>query len=161
VPLLPLLWRLIAPSPPVQSLGPEAVCFQPVHLCVREYRAGATFRLACHRLLVINSTLDSIRDFCAIYIVSLFISYASPLILFLLIFPQLSFPLRMEIYHQVCIAGESRRVVAPPCPWHLQRSPIGRVESSRSWSSHLFCGRPGGRRHVRSGARLSDTSMRS
>ena len=36
-------------------------------------------------------------------------------------------------------------------------SPVGRVESFRSWSSHLFRGRPGGRRHVRSGGRLSDT----
>jgi len=34
---------------------------------------------------------------------------------------------------------------------------IGRVKSFRSWSSHLFRGRPGGRRHVRSGGRLSDT----
>ena len=39
----------------------------------------------------------------------------------------------------------------------LQTSPIGRVESFCSWSSHLFRGRPGGRRHVRSGGRLSDT----
>ena len=60
------------------------------------------------------------------------------------------------------VAGEGRRVVAPPCPRstaRLQRSPIGRVESFRSWSSHLFRGRPGGRRHVRSGGRLSDTLM--
>ena len=41
----------------------------------------------------------------------------------------------------------------------LQISPIGRVESFRSWSSHLFRGRPCGRRHVRSGGRLSDTLM--
>jgi len=46
-----------------------------------------------------------------------------------------------------------------PCPRstaRLQRSPVGRVESFRSWSSHLFRGRPGGRRHVRSGGRLSE-----
>jgi len=58
------------------------------------------------------------------------------------------------------IAREGRRVVAPPCPRstaRLQRSPVGRLESSRSWSSHVFRGRPGGRRHVRSGGRLSDT----
>jgi len=39
------------------------------------------------------------------------------------------------------VAGEGRRVVAPPCPRstaRLQRSPVGRVESFRSWSSHLF-----------------------
>jgi len=58
------------------------------------------------------------------------------------------------------VAGEGRRVVAPPWPTtRLQRSPVGRVESCRSWSSHLFRGRPGGRRHVRSGGRLSDTLM--
>jgi len=64
--------------------------------------------------------------------------------------------------HHGRVAGEGRRVVAPPCPRstaRLQRSPVGRVESFRSWSSHLFCGRPGGRRHVRSGGRLSDTLM--
>jgi len=42
----------------------------------------------------------------------------------------------------------------------LQRSPIGRVESFRSWSSHLFRGRPGGRRHVRSRGPLSDNCKR-
>ena len=55
------------------------------------------------------------------------------------------------------VAGEGRRVVAPPCPRstaRLQSSPIGRVESFRGWSSQLFRGRPGGRRHVRSGGRL-------
>ena len=60
------------------------------------------------------------------------------------------------------VAGEGRRVVASPCPRstaRLQRSPIGRVESFRSWLSHLFCGRPGGRRHERSGGQLSDTLM--
>ena len=64
--------------------------------------------------------------------------------------------------HHVRVADEGRRVVAPPCPRstaRLRRSPIGRVESFRSWSSHLFRGRPGGRRHVRSGGRLSDTLM--
>ena len=61
-------------------------------------------------------------------------------------------------HHQFHVADEGRRVVAPPCPRstaRLQRSPIGRVESFRSWSTHLFRGRPGGRRHVRSGGRLS------
>ena len=65
-------------------------------------------------------------------------------------------------HHHFRVASEGRRVVAPPCPRstaRLQSSPIGRVESFRSWSSHLFRGRPGGRRHVRSGARLSDTLM--
>jgi len=41
--------------------------------------------------------------------------------------------------HHRRVAGESRCVVAPPCPRstaRLQRSPIGRVESFRSWSSH-------------------------
>jgi len=60
------------------------------------------------------------------------------------------------------LAGEGRRVLAPPCPrstTRLQRSPVGRVESFRSWSSQLFRGRPGGRRHVRSGGRLSDALM--
>ena len=44
-------------------------------------------------------------------------------------------------HHQVRVAGEVRRVVAPPCPRstaRLQRSPVGRAESFRSWSSHLF-----------------------
>ena len=52
-------------------------------------------------------------------------------------------------HHHVRVAGEGRRVVAPPCPRstaRLQSSPIGRVESFRSWSSHLFRGRPGERR---------------
>jgi len=65
-------------------------------------------------------------------------------------------------HHQVRVASKGRRVVAPPCPRstaRLQRSPIGRVELFCSWSSHLFHGRPGGRRHVRSGGRLSDTLM--
>jgi len=65
-------------------------------------------------------------------------------------------------HHQFHVADEGRRVVAPPCPRstaRLQRSPIRRVESFRSWSTHLFRGRPGGRRHVRSGGRLSDTLM--
>ena len=41
-------------------------------------------------------------------------------------------------HHQVRVAGDGRRVVAPPCPRstaRLQRSPIGRVESFRSWSA--------------------------
>jgi len=61
-------------------------------------------------------------------------------------------------HHHGRIAGQGRRVIAPPCPRstaRLQRSPIGRVESFRSWSSHLFRGR----RHVWSGGRLSDTLM--
>ena len=65
-------------------------------------------------------------------------------------------------HHHGRVAGEGRRVVAPPCPRstaRLQSSPVGRVESFRSWSSHLFRGRPGGRRHVRPGGRLSDTLM--
>jgi len=63
-------------------------------------------------------------------------------------------------HHLRRVAGEGRRVVAPPCPRltaRLQRSPIGRMESFRSWSSHLFRGRPGGRHHMRSGGRLNDT----
>ena len=66
-------------------------------------------------------------------------------------------------HHHCRVAGDGRRVVAPPCPRstaRLQRSPIGRVESFRSWSSHLFRGRPGGRHHVRSGGRSSDTRSR-
>jgi len=64
-------------------------------------------------------------------------------------------------YHRH-IAGEGHCVIAAPCPWstaRLQRSPIGCVESFHSWLSHLFRGRPGGRRHVRSRGRLSDTLM--
>ena len=56
-------------------------------------------------------------------------------------------------HHHGRVAGEGCRVVPPPCPWltaRLQSSPIGHVESFCSWSSHLFCGRPGGRRHVQS-----------
>ena len=37
---------------------------------------------------------------------------------------------------------EGRRVVAPPCPRstaRLHRTPVGRVESFRSWSSHTVC----------------------
>ena len=59
--------------------------------------------------------------------------------------------------HNCRVAGEGRRVVASPCPRltaRLQRSQVGRMESFRSWSSHLFSGRPGWRRHVRSGGRL-------
>ena len=66
-------------------------------------------------------------------------------------------------HHHGRVAGEGRRVIAPPCPRstaRLQSSPVGRrMESFRSWSSHLFRGRPGGRRHVRSGGRLSNTLM--
>jgi len=65
-------------------------------------------------------------------------------------------------HHHGRSASDARSVVAPPCPRstaRLQRSPVGRVESFRSWSSHLFRGRLGGRRHVRSGGRLSDTLM--
>ena len=39
---------------------------------------------------------------------------------------------RYHHHHQFHVADEGRRVVAPPCPRstaHLQRSPIGRVES--------------------------------
>ena len=65
--------------------------------------------------------------------------------------------------HHRRVAGEGRRVVSPPCPRstaaRLQRSPVGRLQSFRSWSSHLFRGRPGGRRHMRSGGRLSDMLM--
>ena len=64
-------------------------------------------------------------------------------------------------HHHGRVAGEGRRVVAPPCSRstaRLQSSPVGPVaESFRSWSSQLFRGRPGGRLHVRSGGRLSDT----
>jgi len=68
-----------------------------------------------------------------------------------------SWPSPHHHHHQVRVAGEGRRVVAPPCPRSTarrQRSPVGRVGSFRSWSSHLFRGRPGGRLHVRSGGRL-------
>ena len=57
------------------------------------------------------------------------------------------------------VAGKDRRVVAPSClrpTARLQSSPVGRgsldqwvMGSFRSWSSQLFRGRPGGRRHVR------------
>jgi len=63
---------------------------------------------------------------------------------------------RHHRHHRRCRVADGRRVVAPPCPRstaRLQSSPIGRVESFRSWSSHLFRGRAGGRRHVRSGGR--------
>ena len=40
--------------------------------------------------------------------------------------------------------------------WSLKHHP--QVKSFHSWSSHLFCGPPGGRCHLRSG-RLSDTLM--
>ena len=58
------------------------------------------------------------------------------------------------------LAAGLQCVVAPPCPRstaRLQRSPLGRVESFCSWSSHLFRGRPGERRHLRSAGRLSAT----
>ena len=70
--------------------------------------------------------------------------------------------LQVSTHHHGRIDCESRRVVAPPCPRStelLQRSPVGRVESFPSWLSQLFRGRPGGRRHVRSGGRLCDTLM--
>jgi len=57
-----------------------------------------------------------------------------------------SWPSPHHHHHQVRVAGEGRRVVAPPCPRSTarrQRSPVGRVGSFRSWSSHLFRGRPG------------------
>jgi len=54
--------------------------------------------------------------------------------------------------------GPSRHcTTCPQSTARLQRSPVGRVESFHSWSSHLFRGRPGGQRHVRSGGWLSDT----
>ena len=65
-------------------------------------------------------------------------------------------------HHHGRIASKGRRIVAPPCPRstaRLQSSPVGRVESFRSLSSHLFRGRPGGRRHVWSGGGLSDTQQ--
>jgi len=49
------------------------------------------------------------------------------------------------------VTGGGRRVVAPPCPRSTalpRRFPVGRLESFRSWSSHLFRGLPGGRRHA-------------
>ena len=75
---------------------------------------------------------------------------------------QLLVPRKLNRHHHCRVAGDGRRVVAPPCPRstaRLQRSPIKRVESFRSWSSHLFRGRSGGRRHVWSGGLLSDTLM--
>ena len=65
-------------------------------------------------------------------------------------------------HHRRGVAGEGRRVIASPCPRSTARpqsSPVRWMESFHSWSSHLFHGRPGGRRHVRSGGRLSDTLM--
>ena len=63
-------------------------------------------------------------------------------------------------HHHARVASEGRRVVASPrrptrLTARLQMSPVGRVKSFRSWSSHLFRRRPGGRRHVRSGLRRS------
>jgi len=55
--------------------------------------------------------------------------------------------------------GPSRRCTTMSTVDSIQRSPVKRVESFRSWSNHLFSGRPGGRRYVRSGGRLSDTLM--
>ena len=55
--------------------------------------------------------------------------------------PPLRTPPKNHHHHHVRVAGEGRRVVAPPCPRssaRLQRSPIGWVESSRSWSSHFL-----------------------
>jgi len=43
-------------------------------------------------------------------------------------------------HHHGRVAGEGRRVVAPPCPRstaRLQMSPVGRVESFRSWSDTI------------------------
>jgi len=40
--------------------------------------------------------LDSFDDFCTVYVVRMFTSYASPLILFLHLFPYFSFPLRID-----------------------------------------------------------------
>ena len=74
--------------------------------------------------------------------------------------PMCSLWLGYERHHHGRVAGEGRRVVAPPCPRstaRLQRSPIGRVKSFHSWSSHLFRGRPNRLCHMRSGGRLNDT----
>ena len=65
-------------------------------------------------------------------------------------------------YHHCrrCVAGDGQRVSAPLSPRstaRLQRTPMGPVESFRSWSSHLFPGRC----HVRSGGRLRDALTRS
>jgi len=65
-------------------------------------------------------------------------------------------------HNHLHVAGDGCHVVAPPCPRStacLHRSLCGRMELFRSWSSHLFHGRPGARCHVRSGGRLSDTLM--
>jgi len=63
-------------------------------------------------------------------------------------------------HHHCPVAGEGHYVIPPPYPRltaSLQRSPVGWAESFRSWWSHLFRGRPGGRRHMQSGGQLSDT----
>ena len=66
-------------------------------------------------------------------------------------------------YRLICIGLGLRLVDFGIVPWESAftciLNSIGRVESFRRWLSHLFRGRPGGRRHVRSGGRLNDMLM--
>jgi len=53
---------------------------------------------------------------------------------------------RNHHHHQVRVAGEGRSIVLAPWPWRtalLYRSAGEQLESCRTWSSHLFLGRPG------------------
>lgn len=64
--------------------------------------------------------------------------------------------------HHCQLDSNSNHITAPQCPRHtarLQRSSTSRLESSLSWSSHLFRRRPGGSRHEWSGGRLSEVMM--
>jgi len=66
-------------------------------------------------------------------------------------------------YRLICIGLGLRLVDFGIVPWESASTcilnSIGLVESFRSWLSHLFRGRPGGRRHVRSGGWLNDMLM--
>ena len=62
-------------------------------------------------------------------------------------------------HHHHCVAGEGRHVTMSTVDSTLPEVSNRTGGIVFSWSSHLFHGRPGGRRHVRSGGRLSDTSM--
>jgi len=62
-------------------------------------------------------------------------------------------------HHHHYVAGEGRHVTMSTVDSTLPEVSNRTGGIVFSWSSHLFRGRPGGRRHVRSGGRLSDTSM--
>ena len=150
---------------PIQRRGATGILTHASPTGTQQFLAGEN---ACHQSLLISSSssrsqrgpsrrFTTMSTFLMVYCYSVSTVYSPFDVFYILIFT--------FFLHFIPCCASASVIMCIKVPYlltylrstRLQRSPVGRVESFRSWSSHLFRGRPGGRRHVRSGGRLSDT----